>query len=230
MPNLQVITFDAFKSKSWKPVPNYGLFSKNVICPLSAQELAHALLDMPIAFIKTDDRFSIVAVLGLLQDRNLFVDEAGNWLGRYVPAHYRSYPFVLALNSSAEDQLVFCIDEDSGLISETDENEPFFDSDESLSTRLKAILELLEALHNNHLVTNLICSKLFEKGLLQPWQLEIKSGSDSQQIEGLFTVNETALNALAPDDFLELRELGALPVAYCQLLSVQNVDRLAARI
>lgn len=43
---------------------------------------------------------------------------------------------------------------------------------------------------------------------------------------GLFRIDEDALNALDTEAFLQLRKMGALPLIYCQLLSIQNLQRL----
>lgn len=230
LPNLQAITYDEFNAKYWQQAPNFEFISGDTVCPLTAQELSKAILDMPVAFIENDDTFTIVAVLGLLPESNLFVDEVGRWVGRYIPAQYRAYPFVLAENTAVEDQLVFCVNKDSGLISEDDSHEPFFESEDSLSAHTKQIMDLLEALYANRAATQLVCAKLSESGLLKPWHLEIQLTTGPQKIEGLFTVDESALNALDGEAFIELRDIGALPVAYCQLLSMQNIDLLMDRL
>ena len=139
MPNIQVINPVAFNGKFWKEVPDFKFTASDNLCPLTSQELPGAMLDMPIGFVKNGNEIGIVAVLGLFPDHNLFVNEEGRWLGRYVPAAYRSYPFLLARNPDVEDQLVFCIDADSGLITEDDSKETFFDSDGSISKRLKEL-------------------------------------------------------------------------------------------
>ena len=53
-------------------------------------------------------------------------------------------------------------------------------------------------------------------------------GADQdQRVAGLYRINEAALNALSNEDFLEVRQSGALSVVYCQLISMHNLKNLA---
>ena len=45
-------------------------------------------------------------------------------------------------------------------------------------------------------------------------------------IAGLYRVDEAVLNTLTGDALVELRDIGALQAAYCQLLSMQHLPRL----
>jgi hypothetical protein len=49
------------------------------------------------------------------------------------------------------------------------------------------------------------------------------SKSSCIKVEGLYRIDEVALNALSAEPFQEVRAAGALPVAYCQLLSMQHL-------
>ena len=55
-----------------------------------------AVMGMRLAFVPSDRGYSVVAVIGLQQDRNYFLNSDGYWRGNYIPAAYRPYPFVLA--------------------------------------------------------------------------------------------------------------------------------------
>ena len=45
-------------------------------------------------------------------------------------------------------------------------------------------------------------------------------------MEGLYRIDEAALNALPDDAFLSLRKPGALPLAYAQLMSMSQFGKL----
>ena len=45
-------------------------------------------------------------------------------------------------------------------------------------------------------------------------------------VEGLYRIDEAALNALPDDAFMPLRKTGALPLAYAQLLSMNQLALL----
>ncbi|MGD1213214.1 MAG: SapC family protein [Candidatus Acidiferrales bacterium] len=70
----------------------------------------------------------------------MFVGPDGRWLGSYVPAWYRGYPFRL-LQQEGADEMVLCIDESGKLIVDSkDPGEEFFAADGSPSPAVKPIL------------------------------------------------------------------------------------------
>ena len=83
-----------------RPVADYG-FARNVLsAPLAGAEVVRASREFPIVFPETG-RMVPVALMGYAAHGNLWVDENGNWTGRYIPAHLRRYPFVLGEQSEA---------------------------------------------------------------------------------------------------------------------------------
>jgi len=54
----------------------------------------------------------------------------------------------------------------------------------------------------------------------------VQGDTVEQAVEGLFRIDEAALNQLPADAFMELRDSGALVLAYCQLLSMQHLPVL----
>src|SRR5437773_2591744 len=80
-------------SLSLKDGPDLGYAKQANAVPLLAAEMAAACRHLPIVF--TDGiNPQPVAVLGLREQQNLFVDAQGHWLpGAYVPAYVRRYPF-----------------------------------------------------------------------------------------------------------------------------------------
>src|SRR5690606_9019181 len=167
--------------------------------------------------------FQLVALQGLQPGQNLWVAPDGRWLGAYVPAAYRSYPFVLA---NAEDgRRVLCVREDSGLVNDT-EGEAFFDDAGEAAKPVKDVLSFLDQVSNNAQLTAQLCTLLAEHALIQSWTLSLRAGESEQKVEGLYRVDEAALNALPIDALDALRKAGALPMVYCQLLSMQHVQRL----
>lgn len=226
MSNLQAITKTEFANKSWQRNPNFLFSAKDAVCPLCASEIPRAMMDMPLAFLCTNGEYSIVAVQGLEQGTNFFLNADGQWLGNYIPAAYRGYPFVLASNEAEEGQLVLCIDKDSGLLSEDDSAEPFFDEGGELSPTVKELMEFLSSVRAGRHASALICKDLLEHELFKPWDLQFELEAGTKRIEGLFCIDETALNELSDEAFAELRRSGAIPFIYCQLLSMQRISIL----
>jgi hypothetical protein len=160
-----------------------------------------------------------MAMVSHTPGRNMFVGPDGRWLGSYVRAWYRSYPFRLLAREGA-DGSVLCIDEDSKLVDGASAGEDFFDADGKASAAVKPIVDMLNELEHSRKVTQLAVSALSEAGIIQSWPITLKTPQAEQAIGGLHRIDEQALNALGDEAFIKLRKASALPVAYSQMLSV----------
>ena len=223
MPSLAAISPSRHGDKRWKRYTNYKFAADQAIVPLVVNELARAALSLPIAFTAHGDQLLPAALLGLKPGENLHVGPEGRWLGAYTPALFRTYPFVLVPDG---DRNVLCIDEDSGLITSGSDGEPFFDEG-GPSKPIATILSVLEEIAASRKATVQVCAVLKAHGLLRPWLITVKTPSGEQRVDGLFHIDEAVLSALPDAVFLELRRIGALVVAYCQLLSMPNMAELS---
>ena len=222
MSNIVTITKADFTDKRWKKPDNYLFAVKDSICPLTLQEMFKAVLSLPIGFIVRQEKATPVALQGLKPQNNLLVAPDGRWLGRYIPATYRSYPFNLGVT---EDEVqLLCIDSDSGCISET-EGHHFFTEDQP-SQETGKMINFLTQLHQDRLKTDEICSVLYRHNLIQPWSITLKTGENETNVEGLYQIDENLLAQLDSTAFDELRTVGSLPLVYSQLLSMQHLQSL----
>ena len=53
-------------------------------------------LEKKLITIDKGDTIGMYSLQSLLPEINMMVDDKGKWLGNYIPARYRSLPFVLA--------------------------------------------------------------------------------------------------------------------------------------
>lgn len=224
MPNYHAISSEHHGQKRWKRYSSYAFAAADAVAPLTAVELPSAMMSMPIAFVESDGCFVPVAVLGLQPGMNLFVTSDWRWVGNYIPAVFRAYPFRLA-NTEGGKQ-VLCIDEDSGLISDGPAGESFFTAEGQPTQAIQDSLNFLSQLEQSRIATAAACAALQKHAVLRSWSITVKTGASEQQVAGLHQIDEAALNALSGEAFLEIRQAGALPVAYCQLLSMQQLPRL----
>ena len=90
--------------------------------PLVIAEIGRLVSNNPIVFIENDGILNLYSLQSLLPENNLMIDNEGLWLGKYIPARYRSLPFVLASNSNNEDkkEKILCFVEDFPVFIETD--------------------------------------------------------------------------------------------------------------
>ncbi len=94
----------------------YGFVASQALAPLTAAEFPAAASSMPIAFLQnTPGHYIAVAVMSPVQGRNFFVSPTGQWLGNYIPAALRSYPFRLG-TAEGSSTVRLCIDEDAGAV------------------------------------------------------------------------------------------------------------------
>ncbi len=224
MPKFVPITKTHFAEKQWQRVTNYTHAANDTICPLVVQELPKVQLSLPIAFAYINEQPTLVAVQGIKPNKNILVDNSGKWIGKDIPAAYRGYPFLLA--NTEDGQQVLCFDEESGLLTEKDD-EAFFGEDGEVAEAVKGVMTFLTNVQNNRTSTLNICTVLHDNNLIQPWPIKLKTDDGEVPVEGLFRIDEAALNALDKDVFEDIRQAGALPLIYCQLLSMQHLPALA---
>lgn len=224
-PQLTAITAENFSGKAWRRYTGYAFAAGETLIPLVVAELAQAVPAMPLGFVQSGEGFQLVAVTALQPGANLFVAPDGRWLGAYVPAALRGYPFRLVKPQDRADS-VLCIDEASGLVVEAGQGETFFDEDAQPSKALRDVLELLSQVERSRMATQAAVDVLVAASLVQPWPLSIKQGDQNVPVTGLYRIDEAALNALDNEAFLTLRRSGALPVAYAQLISMNQLGVL----
>jgi hypothetical protein len=220
MVNFVAVSKDGYAAKRWRRPEGYAFAAAQTVVPVMATEFPHVTLCMPIAFVEQSGRYVAVGVMSVVEGRNLFVGPGGQWLGSYLPAAFRNYPFGLARTPGAKESTL-CIDEESGLVVDADgASEPFFAADGSLAPALNGIVEFLRRFEHNRNETDAAVAGLAEAGLIQPWPLSLPVG----KVEGLYRVDEAALKTIDDATFLRLRKLSAIPLAYMQLVSMNQVS------
>lgn len=224
MAKIAPLSKEAHASKRWIRDAGHAWAAADTVVPLVAFEMPKALLIYPLAFIRSpDDGYLPVAVLGLGGAKNLFVAPDGRWIGGYKPLVYQAHPFVMA--TDGQGQPIVCVKEDSELLSDTS-GDALFEGGGQPSAVLKSVMEFLGAIAGNRPATLRACQALQANGLIKPWQVTLKDDGGERPVAGLYCVDEDALNALSAENFESLRQAGALVVAYCQLLSMQQLPVL----
>lgn len=219
------ISSQLHKYKHWLAHPSFTFAKHDNVIPIFANELTEAVHTLPIAFARHEDRFVLVAVMGLRQNENLLVAENGQWLaGGFTPAAYRSRPFALLDSPHSGEEQILCIEESN--LSDK-EGAPLFKENGEITGAVSDILAQLSHYNSSRFLTQNICDVLGEHGLLIPWEFIVNDGQTEQPFKGLYRVDESALNSLADDVFLELRKATAFPVVYAQLLSMNNLTSLS---
>ena len=192
---------------------------------ITGMEFVHVAKEYPIVFAKAGDRTIPLALLGLRNDENLFVSEAGLWDARYIPAFVRRYPFVLA--DSGDGNLAVCIDEGfAGFNTET--GVPLFDEAGEQAPLLENAIRFLKEYQGQNQRTEIFVNRLMEMELLTELTARAElAGGVKFSMGGLLVVEEKKLMELEQEKALELFRSGELGWIYAHLLSLSNMSRLA---
>jgi hypothetical protein len=226
MTKLVAVSKSTHSQKVWRRPANYQFAATESLAQIVLAEVVQVASWMPIVFVQQkEDRYAAVAMMSPMQRHNLFVGPDGQWLGGYVPASLRSYPFRL-LRREGSEQMALCIDEDSGLVKEGDEQgENFFTANGEPSQVLSQLMETLRRVEGSRVATELAMASLAEAGVIEQWPLQVQVGDKKSGINDLYRINESALAALDDEVFLKLRKTGALRLAYAQVMSMGQIAR-----
>ena len=216
-------------NKRWRPRDSFNFAATQQVAEVLIPELSRLLPEYVLGFVKEGDKYQFIALLSLGGDRNLYVNKENKWMGHYVPTAMRGYPFTLADNSETEERIL-CITE-SHLTDDTNSN-ALFDDEGELAPETATLLNFLQQCDNSRNQTQTACNALAEAGVIEPWKLKVKTSEvdeEPQPIEGIYRINEDALNKLFKPVLIRLREAGALPLAYAQLFSMERLRQLGRR-
>lgn len=209
---------------------HYGLndsyrfgFADNVnAVPVNFVELPHVCQSYPIAFSPNKDA-PPVAILGLRNNENLFVDGDGNWMAdTYIPACIRRYPFVF-LDSPDEEQLTLCVDEE--VLVEKGETRLFEVGGEPSKLTQQA-LEFCKSFRAAARETKAFGQSLESSGILVKQEAIAETDNRRITFRGFRVVDEQKLVEMEEDVFLEWRRRGWLPALYAHLFSTFHWARL----
>ncbi|MBV5292215.1 MAG: SapC family protein [Curvibacter lanceolatus] len=224
---LKAVTADAFAGKSWKHPGNYLYAAGLNIIPVVAAELSKAVAHLPLAFVEFGGRWQLMAVTSLIPNTNLLVGPQGQWLGQYIPASMRGYPFALA-RPQGTDHLVMCTTEEGDHIVEAGQGAPFFDASGQPSAETQRAMNFLVEYDSSKVQTWRAIDALVAAKLLVPWELTSSHNGVVTPVEGLYRLDDVRFGALPPKTLASLHAEGAAMVAYAQYFSREQFGRLQA--
>jgi len=207
---------------------DYSFASRANSVPLTATEFPFAARDYVIVFAGQDKPMP-AAILGLQQDRNLFISDGGNWEGRYIPAFVRRYPFVFSSDEESS-RFTLCVDKEFQGLNQEGRGEKLFDEQGEKTTYLEKMLTFLQEYQVQFERTRAFCEKLKELDLLESMQAQITMPTGSQQsLTGFQVISRERLKSLDGDQLADLAKSDALELAYLQLQSLNNFSVMVER-
>lgn len=214
------VLLDGQKHKEMSLVKDFGLdftATTNAV-PVNLIELPQIAHFYPIAF-SNDGQATPVAILGVRNDENLFVNKKGEWAKDvYIPSYIRRYPFILTEVNNGES-LSLCIDETEGVVSNDNDN-PLFDKDAKPTELANNAMEFCKSYHAASQQTLEFSKALADSGLLveRTAELVIK-GDQKVNFSGFAIIDEEKFNKLDDATFNEWRQKGWIGAIYAHLFS-----------
>ncbi len=200
--------------------------------PLTMIEFSSAQKNYPIVF-SGKEQPTPLAILGLPDQVNLFVDDEGKWDPLcYVPTYLRRHPFAFAKDEGGRTMLV--IDRAAAAVT-TEPEFPFFVDGEP-SEYTNSLMQLCSVYERERHLTQAFCARLVELDLLALQEASYTdegSSAEKQVIANYVCIDSQKLTELERDVIYELHREGLLSAMYLHLYSLQNwrdlMLRLAAR-
>ena len=209
---------------------DFGLgFTEGVnAVPVNLIEMPQICHFYPIAF-SPDGNATPVAIMGLRDNENLFLNGDTWEENTYIPAYIRRYPFIFSETPGGE-QLSLCIDMVDGVTEEGGEQKFFDDKGEPTELANNA-LEFCKSYHAAAQHTIEFSKAIADSGLLVDRQAEI-AVEDGKRINfsGFQIIDEAKLAELDDKTFLEWRKKGWIPFIYAHLFSGAQWQRLTAQL
>jgi len=203
------------------PEKRYGFCADARAIPLTVGEVPSAMKDYPIIFMSQEQPV-MLAVTGLIDDVNLFVDENGDWEeNRYVPAYVRRHPFGLASETGGERMAVVL---DRGFDGVADGGEQaLFENGEPTQVTQTAV-EFCKKYEQDRQVTEEFAKRLLDFDLLRPQtgQYTPTGASEPRSFAQYVGIDEERFNALSDEQIIEMRKNGMLPIVHALLMSLGN--------
>lgn len=193
---------------------------------LMQSEMVRASALYPIVFLEDRDAdlFRPMALLGLREGENAFVDPQGQWRASYIPAVVRGHPFSL-VGIGSDDRHALCIDLDSPCVSR-DRGTALFDQEGQPTPALEEARAYFARLRQMQIATDAYARALARLNLLSPFTLRAQRREHAVELAGCFVVDASRLDGLSDLSLAALRPGGWLAATYAHLASLHQIERL----
>ncbi|WP_312513547.1 SapC family protein [Massilia sp.] len=227
MPNIALL--NNIEHKDLRIITGHrpGLGSDVAWAPTFGAEFRSLQGHYPIIFRQTDDaqRYEAIALLGFLEDENLFLDD-GRWDAHTVPMLLERQPFLIGRSG---DELMVQIDLDNPRVSKT-EGQPIFKEHGGSSEYLEHINDVLSTIHRGVQANVGFIEALMRHQLLEGFTFDLTLDDGSQnRLAGFFTIAEERLAGLDAAIVAELHKAGYLEQIYYAMASLSNFRVLVDR-
>jgi len=196
--------------------------------PLTGVEFPMAAAEYPIIFAGTPGEIAPAVILGLGGAENLFLAPDFSWMGKYIPAFIRRYPFVF---SRADDRFLLCVDEEYAGFNRDGLGQKFFTPEGEMAPFVQSVLTFVQEYQAQFTRTQMFCAKIEKLGILESMQAQVTiDGVMQNMLSGFQAVSREKLKALPGDTLAELAATDELELIYLHLQSMRNFEALRDRM
>lgn len=192
--------------------------------PLGLGELDVACQHFPIVFT-TGPQTTPMALLGLKEDSNLFVNPDGTWRpDSYIPAYVRAFPFVFV--EDREKSAMFVGMEESARALSTTTGAALFE-DGKPSPAMNEAVQFCAAFRENLNAATAFGAALQEAGLLEEEEANVNfTAGGTARVTGFKVIKADRMDAVSDETYLEWRHKGWIGAVHAHLFSTARWARL----
>lgn len=224
--NVVPITKKTHGKLAIKPEGVYSFAAETNSIPVMTVEFQLAAQEYAIVFTSGGETVMPAVIVGIENNRNLFVSADGDWDASYIPAFVRRYPFVFSADQEGKT-FTLCIDENYAGCNKKDDGERLFDNDGERTGYLDNMLNFVNSYQAEHQRTQAFCKRLAELDLLEPMQARIKLPSgDERSLTGFLAINREKVKGLDGDTLAELAKNDSLELIYLHLASMAHFNAI----
>ncbi|WAC45419.1 SapC family protein [Pseudomonas sp. SL4(2022)] len=208
-----------------QPSENCAFAADTHLVPVAGLEFFQAARHYPLVFIGEGAQATPIALLGLAQGHNGYLDDELRWQANtYIPAFIRRYPFVLAQDEASN--FTVCFDAAFSGWNQQDGRD-LFDAEGQNSAYLDEMIQFLQNFTAEMERTRAFVEKLNALELLAPRTIKLThSSGESFVLSDFLAIDEEKFLALSDEQVLELNRGGFLGWIYAHLMSLGNANQL----
>ncbi|ALN92605.1 SapC family protein [Lysobacter gummosus] len=200
-----------------------------MLAPTFFREFRELQAYYPLVFQKTaEGGFLPVALLGLRQNENLFLD-GERWDAHCLPIAVERLPFLIGI---ADEEPMIHVDLAHPRVARGgSQGEALFLEHGGTTAYLERMASVLRTLHDGLQDNAGFIAALLRHELLEPFAFDFQLGDRSQhRLSGFHTIDEQRLRALDGAVLQELSQSGYLEAAYMALASMSHLRDLIERM
>lgn len=198
--------------------------------PITVDEFVICQRYYPIVFSVAEGSVPL-ALVGLQEGKNLFVNEEGTWQpDTYIPGYIRRHPFIF-VRGETPDQLALAFDSSWDLLGEDADNK-LFNDDLTQTDTLKNLMEFCGQFEQGIARTRSFVDELEKLELLMDGQAQIRNPDMEKPatFAGFRMIDEKKLQNLRGDKARRMVQNGMMGLVYAHLFSLSQVRDLFGKM